>query len=335
MAGTPRYVRKYIVGAFSVLAVCVSSCSLLEADESTLQSAATGDAHTQALGREMLAFPHPTGAPVAGALPGETTRINLPSGRSYLVHLPENYDPSQAWPLILTFHGWGQNGQAMATATHFDAAQAISIYPDGAPSRPPNADKKSWAPAPYATASGEEDLQFVDEIINSARRTWAIDDSQLYAVGFSNGGGFAQYLACQRPAQFAAIATVSAAYYSKVVENCDPGTVGHLDIHGTDDQVVSYSGGKRHDTKFLSVPEIMDVAAQRNHCRGNVEHQRLIGGAERTTYSDCVAPVDHIRINGGRHTWPGYSGNRTDAMPENFATDKILDFFRIPGRPGS
>lgn len=333
MAAKPRRARMRIVGALGALAVCMSGCSLVGFGESTEQSAAAGHEHAHALGGEMSAFPHPTGAPVAGALPGETTRINLPSGRSYLVHLPENYDPNQSWPLILTFHGWGQNGQAMATSTHFDAAQAISIYPDGAPSRPPNADKKSWAPAPYATASGEEDLQFVDEIVNSARRTWAIDDSQLYAVGFSNGGGFAQYLACQRPAQFTAIATVSAAYYSKVVEGCDPGTVGHLDIHGTDDQVVSYNGGTRHDTKFLSVPEILDVAAQRNHCRGSVERQQLIGDAERTTYRECAAPVDHIRIDGGRHIWPGYSGNRTDAMPENFATDKILDFFRIPGRP--
>ena len=333
MAAKPRRARIRIVAALGALAVCMSGCSLVGFGESTEQSAAAGHEHAHALGREMSAFPHPTGAPVAGALPGETTRINLPSGRSYLVHLPENYDPNQSWPLILTFHGWGQNGQAMATSTHFDAAQAISIYPDGAPSRPPNADKKSWAPAPYATASGEEDLQFVDEIVNSARRTWAIDDSQLYAVGFSNGGGFAQYLACQRPAQFTAIATVSAAYYSKVVEGCDPGTVGHLDIHGTDDQVVSYNGGTRHDTKFLSVPEILDVAAQRNHCRGSVERQQLIGDAERTTYRECAAPVDHIRIDGGRHIWPGYSGNRTDAMPENFATDKILDFFRIPGRP--
>lgn len=333
MAAKPRRARMRIVGALGALAVCMSGCSLVGFGESTEQSAAAGHEHAHALDREMSAFPHPTGAPVAGALPGETTRINLPSGRSYLVHLPENYDPNQSWPLILTFHGWGQNGQAMATSTHFDAAQAISIYPDGAPSRPPNADKKSWAPAPYATASGEEDLQFVDEIVNSARRTWAIDDSQLYAVGFSNGGGFAQYLACQRPAQFTAIATVSAAYYSKVVEGCDPGTVGHLNIHGTDDQVVSYNGGTRHDTKFLSVPEILDVAAQRNHCRGGVERQQLIGDAERTTYRECAAPVDHIRIDGGRHIWPGYSGNRTDAMPENFATDKILDFFRIPGRP--
>lgn len=333
MAAKPRRARIRIVGALGALAVCMSGCSLVGFGESTEQSAAAGHEHAHALGREMSAFPHPTGAPVAGALPGETTRINLPSGRSYLVHLPENYDPNQSWPLILTFHGWGQNGQAMATSTHFDAAQAISIYPDGAPSRPPNADKKSWAPAPYATVSGEEDLQFVDEIVNSARRTWVIDDSQLYAVGFSNGGGFAQYLACQRPAQFTAIATVSAAYYSKVVEGCDPGTVGHLDIHGTDDQVVSYNGGTRHDTKFLSVPEILDVAAQRNHCRGSVERQQLIGDAERTTYRECAAPVDHIRIDGGRHIWPGYSGNRTDAMPENFATDKILDFFRIPGRP--
>lgn len=333
MAAKPRRARMRIVGALGALAVCMSGCSLVGFGESTEQSAAARHEHAHALDREMSAFPHPTGAPVAGALPGETTRINLPSGRSYLVHLPENYDPNQSWPLILTFHGWGQNGQAMATSTHFDAAQAISIYPDGAPSRPPNADKKSWAPAPYATASGEEDLQFVDEIVNSARRTWAIDDSQLYAVGFSNGGGFAQYLACQRPAQFTAIATVSAAYYSKVVEGCDPGTVGHLDIHGTDDQVVSYNGGTRHDTKFLSVPEILDVAAQRNHCRGGVERQQLIGDAERTTYRECAAPVDHIRIDGGRHIWPGYSGNRTDAMPENFATDKILDFFRIPGRP--
>ena len=77
----------------------------------------------------------------------------------------------------------------------------------------------------------------------------------------------------------------------------------------------------------------MGVAARRNHCGHSIEQQRLVGGAKRTSYTDCAAPVDHIRIEGGKHWWPGYSANRNDAMPENFATDKILDFFRIPGRP--
>ena len=328
-----RSARTQLAGVFCVFAIAAVGCSSNMDDGTQSAQHVLESEHTHALDREMQAFPHPTGAPVAGALPGETTRINLPSGRSYLVHLPADYDPAEPWPLILTFHGWGQNGQSLATATHFDAARAISIYPDGAPSKAPNQNKKAWAPAPYANTSGGEDLEFVDEIINSARRTWNIDNNQLFAVGFSNGGGFAQYLACQRPAQFQAIATVSAAYYTAVVEKCAPGTVGHLDIHGTADQVVSYDGGTRHNTKFLSVPEIMDVAARRNHCGNSMEQQRLVGGAKRTSYMDCAAPVDHIRIEGGKHWWPGYSGNRNDAMPENFATDKILDFFRIPGRP--
>ncbi|MDK8535441.1 alpha/beta hydrolase family esterase [Corynebacterium propinquum] len=330
---TPRIRATKATGVLCALAVCLGSCSVVDnraADDGYDPQASE---YAQALDREMSAFPHPTGAPVEGAFPGETTRINLPSGRSYLVHLPADYDPAEQWPLILTFHGWGQDAEIMARSTHFDAARAISIYPDGAPSKPPHEGSKAWAPAPYAAASGHDDLEFIDEIINSARRTWSIADDQLFAVGFSNGGGFAQYLACQRPEQFHAIATVSAAYYTAVVENCAPGTVGHLDIHGTADQIVSYDGGTRHNTKFLSVPEIMDVAARRNHCDDNAETQELVGDAQRTSFTHCAAPVDHIRIDGGKHWWPGYSGNRNDAMPENFATDKILDFFRIPGRP--
>ena len=328
--------RIQATGVLCAFAVCLSSCSIVGNRTTDEGNDPQASEYAQALDREMSAFPRPTGAPVEGAFPGETTRINLPSGRSYLVHLPADYDPAEQWPLILTFHGWGQDAESMARSTHFDAARAISIYPDGAPSKPPHEGSKAWAPAPYAAASGQDDLEFIDEIIDSARRTWSIADDQLFAVGFSNGGGFAQYLACQRPEQFHAIATVSAAYYTAVVENCAPGTVGHLDIHGTADHIVSYDGGTRHNTKFLSVPEIMNVAARRNHCDdndNNAETQELIGDAERTSFSHCAAPVDHIRIDGGKHWWPGYSGNRNDAMPENFATDKILDFFRIPGRP--
>ena len=72
--------------------------------------------------------------------------------------------------------------------------------------------------------------------------------------------------------------------------------------------------------------------AQRNRCEGNLNTERLANNALLVQWEQCQYPVQHIRIGGGKHVWPG--GNYDDASDVGFgfATDKVLDFFAIPGR---
>ena len=52
------------------------------------------------------------GKPAAELAAGKTTNRAIASGgsnRSYLVHVPANYDAGKPWPVVLNFHGFGGN----------------------------------------------------------------------------------------------------------------------------------------------------------------------------------------------------------------------------------
>ncbi|MDO5031628.1 PHB depolymerase family esterase [Corynebacterium sp.] len=267
----------------------------------------------------------PLSAPLVGPEPGETKVINLPSGRQFRLHVPKDYDPEKKWPVVLLFHGWKESAEKIQNYSQMDAAEAILAYPLGKDA--------AWSPAPYAVTTAEEDLDFVEKIIDGLRATYTVDDSRIYAAGLSNGGGFAAFLACRMPETFRSVATVSAAYYDGIHEGCAQAPVGRLDIHGTDDPVVSYYGGKRHGVHYSSVPEVLNEHQKRNNCSGPIHTVRLTNNALQETWLGCDAPLQHIRIGGGSHVWPGGRSDDAKAAGAGFATDKVLDFFGIPGRP--
>ncbi len=266
----------------------------------------------------------PTSSPLVGPAPGESKVLRLPSGRQFLLQLPRDYDSTRAWPVVFGFHGWGETSAMMHGYTNFDAAEAISVFPQGV--------ERAWATAPYAKTSGAEDVAFVEEILDAVRATYRVDDSRLYAAGMSNGGGFAVYLSCSLPDVFRSVASISAAYYFQIHDSCADKPVGRLDIHGTDDPVVSYFGGRRHGETYRSVGEVLAMDQRRNRCSDQVRTTRLSNNSLRQVWRDCKAPLEHIRIGGGSHVWPGGGFDKDSGLPAGFATDAVLDFFGIPGR---
>ncbi|WP_235923068.1 alpha/beta hydrolase family esterase [Corynebacterium lizhenjunii] len=311
----------------SIITAAVASVALVgcgsTATDDTQQapsSAASAKPSASALG-------FPTSSPISGPEPGEIKRINLPSGRYFLLRLPQNYSAQRQWPVLLSFHGWSETAETMSAYTDFDAAQAIVAFPQG--------QDKAWAPAPYATATGEQDVAFVRAVVDALRATYVVDDQRIYAAGMSNGGGFAAYLGCQMPEVFAAVASVSAAYYDKIHDGCrkyHATPVGRLDIHGTDDPVVSYFGGRRHGEAYSSVMDVLSNDEQRNECSEQIVTTRLSNNSVRMSWTGCSAPLEHIRIGGGSHVWPGGKYDKSNGLPEGFASDAVLDFFAIPGR---
>ena len=279
---------RVVLGAVAVsfLAVAGASCS-----------ADSPDSAPQAVPTETKNLGIPTSAPLSGPEPGSYTTVNLPSGRSFILSVPKDYTGEKKWPMVLAFPGWGQSAENLRGYSRLDAADAITVFAEGK--------KKAWSPAPYAKTSTAEDKEFVRDIIDAVRATYRVDDSRIFATGMSNGGGFAAYLACQMPDVFKSVATVSAAYYKDILKDCAHSPVGRLDMHGTVDPVVGYYGGTRHKTKYYSVESVLEQDRKRNGCSTNVDMTRLVNNALDMKWSGCTAPLEHIRIAGGSHVWPG------------------------------
>jgi predicted esterase len=111
---------------------------------------------------------------------------------SYAVHIPEGYDPTKPWPLLVTLHGTGGNGTSWIQ-TWLRNAAAKQKYILVAPTTP----RHTWSarPAHFYVLTAVREL--MDEL--------NIDGDRVFLDGMSMGGGGAFRLAEHHPDRWAAI----------------------------------------------------------------------------------------------------------------------------------
>lgn len=259
---------------------------------------------------------------------GPDAPIITVGGRTYRVHVPESYDGSAAVPLVLLFHGFGTDSEFITTYSGLnnlaDTIGFVTVAPDaqGTPTR--------WNV--LRDASEPDDLDFATEVLSQMEAQLCIDPDQVFAAGYSSGGGMAQLLACQMPDRVAAIGVVAGTYAP-----CQA-NVPLIAFHGTADPVVPIDGG--------------EVAAEQggailNPVRRSVsEWGRALGcdplqvisrpsaNVELSTFPNCRRGTGKAllyAIIGGGHTWPGAQPLPVDIVgatsDEIDATATMWEFF--------
>ncbi|HEX4639330.1 MAG TPA: prolyl oligopeptidase family serine peptidase [Chthoniobacterales bacterium] len=139
--------------------------------------------------------------------------------RETLIYLPSTSSKAKP-PVIIGFHGHGGNMRFSARGMAFQNfwPEAIVVYPQGLPTPGIVLDHEGKKPG-WQRELGQEndrDLKFVDALLAMLRAKYAIDDSRIYATGFSNGGLFSYLLLSQRANVFAAFAPGGAALLPSV-----------------------------------------------------------------------------------------------------------------------
>jgi polyhydroxybutyrate depolymerase len=203
---------------------------------------------------------------------------------------------------------------AFADRNHF-----IAVYPDAV--APPGK-------RPFWTLNGTDrtkpdDVRFVSDLLRRLQRTLCVDSRRVYATGVSNGGGMAARLGCELSARFAAIAPVAGGYRS--LDPCRATRpVSVLEIHGTSDPVVPYDG--RPPDYAGSVPRFLAGWTARNGCGTQPQSRFVAPGTQRTDWGGCreQTAVQHLRLSGVGHTWPGSSGSGSAVS----ASREVWLFFR-------
>ncbi|WP_145982631.1 MULTISPECIES: alpha/beta hydrolase family esterase [unclassified Pseudonocardia] len=263
--------------------------------------------------------------------PGTTAVRTTASGgldRSVRVHLPEDYSPDRAWPLVLVFHGRGNSGAETEGFSGLSGLPAVVAYSDGVPG---GEGKRSWQGAPYS-APGVDDVAFTGDLIDDLGADLCLDDDRTFATGKSNGGGFTEILACRLPDRIAAIAPVAGAYYRAGEPPCDPGRpVPALFVHGTGDATIPYTGDVGRG--LPAIPDTVAGWARRDGCDPVPATRRIEPDVTVQRFDGCDggARVGHVAVDGGGHTWPGataYSGGGTTTQTVR-ATDLIGAFFGL------
>ncbi|HEY9114141.1 MAG TPA: PHB depolymerase family esterase [Bacteroidales bacterium] len=214
--------------------------------------------------------------------------------RTYRLHLPDNYDENQEYPLVINMHGLGSNSFEQQVYTGFDlvadTAGVVVVYPDGV--------NNQWN---VYQDGGVNDVGFISALIDTMDANYSIDLLRVYACGMSMGGFMSHRLACQLNNRIAAIGSVTGLL---VYFNCDfSRNVPILQIHGTSDDIVPYDG----------VAYTMQFWTDVNGCPDSVVTELPdIDTTDQstvtlTTYSPCLEDSEVLlyTINGGEHTWPG------------------------------
>lgn len=132
----------------------------------------------------------------------------------YRIYIPFNYDPQKSYPLLLNLHGAGLRGEDNQKHLKFidhamknpelGVSDAIVVFPQC-----PESDKwvdSNWSLGSYSLDSTPEsnELKAVMELIGQLQESYSIDDSRVYAMGFSMGGYGTWNLLMNHPDVFAA-----------------------------------------------------------------------------------------------------------------------------------
>jgi len=264
--------------------------------------------------------------------------------RSYLVHVPPQYDPKKPTPVVLALHGAGMNASLMATISGLsstaDQAGFIVVYPNGTGSTQYFLVWNSGLFHGRRTGQWPDDVKFIDRLLDDLESAANVDTRRVYATGLSNGGMMSYRLAAELSQRIAAVAPVAGTMATD--EPCPGRPVSVLHIHGTADPLVPFAGpgeGMQKFVKFKSVRESIRIWTQINGCPQTPQATDLPDTdkkdgtrVKREFYGpgkDGAVVVLYV-IEGGGHTWPGWLlptlllGKTTRDISAN---DLIWEFF--------
>ncbi|HZZ71441.1 MAG TPA: PHB depolymerase family esterase [Pirellulales bacterium] len=239
--------------------------------------------------------------------------------RTYLVHVPADYDGASAWPVVLAFHGGATDAAAMARFSNLDEqadrSRCIAVYPNGTGRREHLLTWNAGNCCGYAMWNEVDDVGFVGAIIDQLAREANVDLRRVYAVGMSNGGMLAYRLASELSARIAAIGSIAGPMATATCAPARPVPLIHF--HGTHDEFAPFAGGigARSIVRSYkySVAYTMEQWIGANRCAREPEVERLPSTAtpdlpvvrHRYRAGRDGAEIDLYIIENGGHTWPG------------------------------
>ena len=258
----------------------------------------------------------------AALAPGDHT-IALRHGgleRSYIVHVPAQAKTPTA--VIVAFHGGGGNARGQQEYSRLDALAdregLLVVYPNGTGRMK---DRllvwNAGACCGVAAERNTDDVGFVAALLDDLAARIAIDPKRVFATGMSNGAMMAHRVAAELPDRIAAIAPVAGAM---VFAGTPKAAVPVLHIHSVDDPRALYAGGLGPPFPMTSNrvmhPPVSETLARWSAADGCTGEPKAAGSrkgsgpaaghtATLLVYSGCSVPLEHWKLTGAGHVWPG------------------------------
>jgi poly(3-hydroxybutyrate) depolymerase len=242
----------------------------------------------------------------ARTLQNGTITIQSNGTRQYILRAPDNYSNTHAYRLIVAYH-W-LNGSAQEVANGGSWASETPYYGLW---NLANSSTIFVAPvglnAGWANTNGQ-DVALTDAILAQLEAGFCIDQSRIFATGFSYGAAMSYAIACARANVFRGVALYSGAQLS----GCSGGTtpIAYFASHGVSDSTLPISGGRTLRDHFV---QVNGVTAQ-----NPPEPAAGSGTHICTTYKGGSAkyPVEWCAFDGDHNPNPHDSGQSTSWVPQ-------------------
>ena len=267
--------------------------------------------------------------------------------RNFHVHVPGSYDGTEAVPLVYMFHGSGGNGNVVYDNSGWKAVAEregfISVYPTAQEYfvLELGRNQTKWSAVGLdqeldETTVVEDDFPFVLEMHASMLATFNVDETRIYASGFSNGGGFTKSrLMCEWSDVLAAVATAGGHGLPQVVPVQSSDLISiHTIMGNKDDKKLKLAGQTEpfpmdaesimgHDYLRGSIDNILTML----ELSASYESMEEAPNFNTLTFDDPQSGFENeyrfTMVNGMGHIWPN-GNNHASGLN---AAEKFWAFF--------
>ena len=200
---------------------------------------------------------HPQDAP--DDLPPVDWAAPLGGERPARVVLPDDFDPNTPLPLLVLLHGYGSTSSTQSiyfgASVHVrEQGDFILLLPEG---RANLQGVQYWnatdACCDYFDAQ-TDDEGYLADLITEALAKFNVDEDRVFLLGHSNGGFMAHRMACRRAELITGIISLAGPTFDDEADCAPARPVSVLQVHGTGDVVVGYSGGNIYTPSGLLGP---------------------------------------------------------------------------------
>ncbi len=257
--------------------------------------------------------------------------------RTYLLHLPTDYQESDKSPLVIAMHGGFGSAANLQNQSQLsqkaDQENFIVVYPEGV--RAGLFNIRTWNAGwccGKASESDVDDVGFINALMDTLIEKYAIDEDRIYATGMSNGGFMSFRLACELSDRIAAIAPVAASM--SMVECTPTEKLPVIQFHSYLDASVPPQGGigsGPSDHYNPPLDSVLNFWADIDSC-SNV-NDTIVNSNQYThiawTGCSCNYRIEHYISKDGGHSWPGGMATPLGDPVSDFvnASDLMWSFF--------
>jgi poly(3-hydroxybutyrate) depolymerase len=236
------------------------------------------------------------------------------ASRKYILRVPDGYDSNHAYRLVLAFAWSGGSASQVVSANYFtfatlDSKNTVFAAPDAADGA------GTWS---------NGDVAFTDAILAQLEGDLCIDETRIFATGFSFGGGMAMALACTRADVFRAVAFFSGADLTNSCPATLTKPIAYYASQASEDSnglsTTSPITGERKQAQFAEVNGCTAEPSSTNFPAAGQPHVC-------TSYKNCSLghPTEYCIFN-GPHGWEPKDPGQTTSWDAPEAWKFITQF---------